>query len=213
LSQMSAAHLLALCQALDIRAMNFKFLESLKPLFESLAQQMFAMLLGESEKLQNLQNVLWAAFTKRLDQLTSLDTAKRFRSATESVQHLILRSISSSVESLKALISWTEQCSELSLETYQTTREQYVLKPDATPILGSSSRKIYTFIRERLSIPFVREQTIRTPVPELADGNAADEDEMKFMGTPTVGSLTTRIYQAIRGGGGWIVFCSSRMFA
>src|ERR1700733_6418902 len=86
LSQMAAAHLLALCQALDIRALNHRFLETLQPQFEDLIQKIFAKLLRDPEQLQTLQCLLWESLKSRLAQSTAMDTAKRFQFASESLQ-------------------------------------------------------------------------------------------------------------------------------
>jgi phenylalanine ammonia-lyase len=200
LSQMAAAHLLALCQALDIRALNHRFLETLQPQLEDLIQKIFAKLLRDPEKLQTLQCLLWESLKSRLAQSTAMDTAKRFQFASESLQPIILRFLSPSVDALDGLASWTECSSQLLLETFHTTREQYINQPDATPLLGSASCKMYRFVRERLSIPFVQEDTIRTPEPEREDLKDASASG-KSIDPPTIGSLITRIYLSMRTGG------------
>ncbi|KAH8600016.1 phenylalanine ammonia-lyase [Bisporella sp. PMI_857] len=196
LSQMAAAHLLALCQALDIRALNFKFLAALQPEFRTLTAGLFLTVLGEVAQLEQLQKLLWANFVKHLDQSTSLDTANRFQSVVQSLQPIILESVPHSSELLEILTTWTKQCSKLSLETYIASRAEYLAQPDATFLLGLASRKMYQFVRETLSIPIIVEATITAPDP-IASGT---DEHFNTLNTPTIGTFITRIYQAIRTG-------------
>ena len=195
LAQMSAAHLLALCQAFDLRAMNIRFFDYLRPHFCSMVADSFKRLLIEAETLPTLQTSLWEAFQTRLDQSTSIDSAKRFTSAIESLQPSLLRSLSSSAESLIAIQSWSNGLSNLAIQKFRQNRDQYFDTPDATPYLGVASQLIYKFVRNRLGIPFIREDTIRAPENEFL-GHQPDN-----IGDPvTIGSLHTIIYQSIRNG-------------
>ena len=203
LTQLSAAHLLALCQALDLRAMHIRFLEALNPDFQKMILEKFGTLMREGSQLETLQEVLWQVFRKRLDHTTSLDSAKRFTTAIESLQSPILRFIIPSTESLTALESWTESCSAVALHTFHTNKDHYFHHPDATPFLGAASARMYSFIRQRLAVPFLREDTLKTPNVELAEPNLLGEasGEPDVTSTPTVGSLITTIYSSIRNGG------------
>lgn len=195
LAQMSAAHLLALCQAFDLRAMNIKFLEYLQPQFYAMIGDSFKKLLTEAGQLPTLQTSLWEAFNRRLEQSTSLDSAKRFTSAIESLQPSLLRALSPSAESLIALQSWSNELSNLAINKFRLNRDQYFATPDATPYLGVASQLIYSFIRNNLGVPFLREDTIRGPENEFSAYHPTDiRDPM------TTGSLHTIIYQSIRTG-------------
>ncbi|KAH6696448.1 phenylalanine ammonia-lyase [Leptodontidium sp. MPI-SDFR-AT-0119] len=61
--------------------------------------------------------------------------------------------------------------------------------PDATPILGSAARKMYTFVRQGLKVPFVTEAIVGGSVEEAYADVA-----------PSVGKYHTVIYEAIRSG-------------
>lgn len=61
---------------------------------------------------------------------------------------------------------------------------------------------MYKFVRETLSIPFLQESTIRTPEPELIDGQMTSTQisDSRVIDSPTVSSLMTTVYQSIRTG-------------
>lgn len=195
LAQMSAAHLLALCQAFDLRAMNIKFLEYLRPQFSNMIAESFKRLLTEVENLPILQASLWEAFKRRLDQSTSIDSAKRFKSAIESLQPSLLRALSPSAESVIAIQSWSTGCSNLAFHKFQKNRDQYFNRPDATPYLGVASQLIYKFIRNRLGVPFLREDTIKAP-----ENESLEYQPTNIRDPVTIGSLHTIIYESIRNG-------------
>ena len=209
LSQISAAHLVALCQALDLRAMHLKFLESLKPLFTNLVQEEFESLLLDdtSSKLDVAQKLLWDAFIKRLDRTTTMDSAPRLTSAVRSLQPILLDHTKTCVETLSAVQSWTQRCSATTIEIYGMNKEQYLSRPDATPFIGAASCSMYRFVRERLSVPFLQEDSIRTPPGELAENEPADIEGKKVNSReyPTIGSLIGVVYQAIRTGALYVV--------
>jgi phenylalanine ammonia-lyase len=196
LAQMSAAHLLALCQAFDLRAMNIMFLGDLRPRFCNMIAESFAELLIEAGELSTLQISLWEKFKLRLDGSSTIDSVKRFTLATECLQPTLLRVLCPSTESLMAIQSWSQRCSAIALQMFRVNRDHYFNKPDATPYLGIASRHIYKFIRKRLEVPFLREDTIKNPSDESIEFQSTD-----IRGPVTVGSFITVIYQSIRTSG------------
>lgn len=167
-TQISAIHMIALCQALDLRVMSLKFLEMFQTTMSRETRKAFEGLAENDEWLDRLEPILWAAFEKGIDQTSGMDSKNRFAFIIASLQHRILEVAPSSLGVLVALKAWTERCSILALEDYILNRDSYILTPDATPFLGLGSRHIYCFVRERLRMPFMQEKTIRTPEPEAA---------------------------------------------
>ena len=202
LSQLSAVHLIALCQALDLRAMNIHFLEIFEPSFREETQKAFRDL-NESDKwLGECQSSLWVAFKRCLDQTTALDSAHRFSSIFDSLQPVVLKFAPSLTETLVALEKWTSICSTMALNNFNLNREQYVVQPDATIFLGPASRRMYRFVREQLHVPFLQEKTIRTPEPESfgVEFKGGPNGCEEHVATPNISSLMTTVYQAMRNG-------------
>ena len=198
LSQMAAAHLLALCQALDLRAMHAQFLSAFLVEFNEITQQILAGVLLDRKQMGQLQDTLWAAFERRLDQTANLDSDKRFAAAIESLQSIILKRSQVSSKTLEAMASWTLICSDRALEIFTSTRTQYMNRPDASPLLGSAACRMYRFVRDTLGVPFFGENYIRTPTTELAEGNPGQNSD--YANPPTVGTLISTVYDSIRTG-------------
>ena len=200
LSQMSAAHLVALCQALDLRAMNLRFLGILAPEFDTILREAFSLHIQSLQKSRALQTSLWMAFRERLDRLTTFDSPKRFLSAAEFLQPAILKNITPSAESMAALQSWTQRCSNRALELFHANRSAYCANPDATPYLGTASSRMYRLVRDRLGVPFVSNDMITTPKVEKRDfdwSNPSKDDNLKGL---TMGDLTKKVYNSLRTG-------------
>ncbi|KAL8937539.1 MAG: hypothetical protein Q9216_004381 [Gyalolechia sp. 2 TL-2023] len=175
LSHLVSAHLFAVCQALDLRAMHIRYLETLKPAFADLTTAHLAPIMEEDSDaaITALQNRLWAAFLKLLDQTTTLDPTQRFPFIVQSLQPIVLSAASARAETVTALRSWTEHCTKTASETFSRNREIYASHPDATGVVGVASRRIYTFIRQELGVPFIR-STKAMPTDTNGDGVAVE---------------------------------------
>lgn len=167
LTQISAAHLIALCQGLDLRVMKMHFLETFKPSFDAETRSSFEGLAIDA-CLDRLIITLYSAFEKGFDQTTVMDSGKRFAFIIYSLQPRIIEVAPNSSETLVALKEWTQNCSQLALQAYILTREAYIQAPNAAPYIGLASRHLYVFVRQKLRVPFMMEDTIRTPDPEFA---------------------------------------------
>lgn len=203
LAQISAIHLIALCQALDLRAMNIQFLEAFRPILMEETRKAFEGLVEDKEWLKQCEAAVWVAFKKHIDQTTGMDSEKRFVSIIDLLQSTILAFAPSSAETLTALKAWRMHLAFLALEEYRLNRDHYIAHADASSLLGPASRRMYRFVRGRLQVPFLQENTIRTPEPELADEstpNGVQPRHGETIETPTVSSLMTAVYQSIRSG-------------
>ncbi|KAL8898241.1 MAG: hypothetical protein Q9207_006805 [Kuettlingeria erythrocarpa] len=201
LTQLVAAHLFALCQALDLRAMNLLFLKKLKPQILDITET--TMSYGDGHPATD---DLWAAFLARLEQTTRADAGNRFNAIMESLQPVLIRHFDvkqGSTTFLPSLDKWTETCAETCLRTFEATREEYGACPNATPYLGVASQRLYIFLRDTLNVPFLRSAHIRTPYPGLAQSEAEMGGERLSSSnahSTTVGSYISAIDAALRSG-------------
>lgn len=156
LMQLASAHVFALCQAFDLRAMHVKFLDDFKGRLMKDTEDILAAVLCDEGDLQQLQDLLWQRFQSLLDQTTSMDTALRFTHIFGSLQPMILDAVEPTREALLSLRIWTVRCSERATQSFETARDEYSCCTDASPFLGIGSRRIYRYIRNELSIPFLR---------------------------------------------------------
>lgn len=203
LSQLAAAHLFAACQAVDLRAMHIKFSEAFQPQLRTITEEIIQPVLKDPAALESLLSALVSKLDKKLEQASSMDTNQRFISVSTNLQPVVLRFITSSAKSISALEAWTDSCAESMLQTFEVTRDLYSKRPDAKPFLGHASRRIYSFVRDRLSVPFIREYHLRSPDPEPVNGFEGNNSEPNMSlnyDNMTTGSYITRIYTAIRDG-------------
>ena len=205
LSQLAAAHLLALCQALDLRAMHLRFLDALKPHFTEALEETFSEAWPRNEQARISQG-LWAQFTKGLDSKTEVDSSRRFEEVAISLQPIILLHSPKTAETLTRLTTWTGRFPSLAVSVFNDNRANYILNPDATPFLGKASARMYKFVRKELKVPFLQEATVTTPAVGEKEfsfgsegGNTIVEDNVDQI-SPTVGAYITAVYESMRSG-------------
>ena len=193
LSQLSAAFLVTLCQALDLRVLHIRFLEALKPGLASTTHEIFGPILQDVDRLRT---DLWLHFERELNKTTTLDSAERFPRVIESMQTTILahalHSSKDDTNILPAMRRWRERCSVLALQTFRISRKAYSANPDPTGFLGAASDRIYRFVRRDLGVPFQTAHS-KPPNPEATWMDPS-------LNSATIGSLVTTIYTAIRNG-------------
>lgn len=193
LSQLSAAFLLTLCQALDLRVLHIRFLEALEPALASITYEMFGPVLHNVDRLHA---GLWLHFERELNKTTTMDSAERFPRVIGSMQTTILahalHSSKDDASLLPALRQWTERCSALALQSFRTSRDAYAANPDPIGFLGSASNRMYKFVRRELGVPF------QTAYSKASNPDATWMDPSS--NSATIGSLVTKIHTAIRSG-------------
>lgn len=203
LTQLSSTHLVALCQALDLRAMSDRFFEELAPRFEKLfvsilLPQYFAIVTTPAQ-IKSECSKCWAVFMKRVTQLSTLDSKNRFHTAISATSSYLLGLLTpDNPDSLVALQSWTTEATDLATKSYHANKDIYYRTPNALPFLGKAACKMYTFVRKDLGIPFIRNDTISTPESGFEDGpGGINGRETKGM---TIGHVITEVYRSQRSG-------------
>lgn len=206
LTQLSAAHLLALCQALDLRAMHLRFLGTLRGHFTQYLEEAFPEAWPRNEKFETVvSKELWTLFTRRLDSSTEIDSSKRFEDIVVSLQPTILLYSPKTVETLTRMKAWTDHFPSFAASIFNDNRANYVLNPDATPYLGKASARMYTFVRKNLKVPFLQEGTITTPEVEAEEFEFNSDSNHTPKGSvdqtsPTMGGYVTAVYESMRSG-------------
>ena len=185
LSQMSAAYLLMLCQALDLRALDLHFFAAFEPDMKRITLELFEPLLGD---LDLLHHTVWLLFRKAYVDTIAVDSSQRFAKVMQTSQqailnHAILNSKDGEV-SLATLKQWTERCASLCLSVFHSTRSTYCNRPDASEFLGSASKRMYKFVRFHLSVPF------QTAFHCAESANGLDKT--------SIGALLSKIHTAIQ---------------
>ena len=156
LMQLASAHVFALCQAFDLRAMHINFLVDFEPRLLKETKEILTGVMRNKADFQQLHHLLWQKFCFLLNQTTSMDTVSRFSHIFRTLQPIILDAAEPSSEAVPSLRTWTARCSERATQAFARNRDEYSQCADASPFLGIGSRRIYRYIRHELSIPFLR---------------------------------------------------------
>ncbi|KAI1433150.1 phenylalanine and histidine ammonia-lyase [Xylaria sp. CBS 124048] len=203
LSQLIAAHLVALCQALDLRAMHIQFLGLYRAQFEEIAAKHYgsgndipAARLEAS--VQGLVESLWSQLLQSFDTTGGLDAADRFGVIARSLRPIILdhADFKHDPTLLSRMEAFVEALSQSLHDSWCANRDAYLVHGDATPVLGKASKVVYNFVRRTLNVPLLSIANLRTPdSEELANG-------LGYHGSraPTVGSFTGAVYRSLRDG-------------
>lgn len=189
-SQMSAAYLFALCQALDLRAIQLRFLSALKPGLEKTTFELFGPLLTD---IDGLNQTLWLQLRKAYDTSTAVDSSQRFVQAMKTLRPTIIDHAVASGNNDPALmpnlIKWTDCSAALALKVFESTKSDYAINPDASEFLGSASKRMYQFVRFQLGIPF----HIETRETERTDSMNGSSDR-------SLGAMLSVVHGAIQNG-------------
>ncbi|KAL1598679.1 hypothetical protein SLS60_007819 [Paraconiothyrium brasiliense] len=199
LAQLAASHLVALCQALDLRALHMQFLYALAPKFKFLTRRCLSECTEPTTPSSDgpgaeIAYELWLTLSERINTTTHLDSRPRFSSALDYLQTIFLRHFPPNTRSLEAVQQWNADCVHEACATYAAVRTRYLANPDATPILGKASKRCYTFVRRKLEVPFVGNDYFRNA--ERDDGTRLGS-KVKYK---TMGSMTSAVYESMRNG-------------
>lgn len=162
-SLMMSAHLYTLCHALDLRAMNDRFMVELRPAIKELTARIFEGYLGKVQ-MTTLQYTIYSSLLQHLAITTTMDSSTRFASVARSSQHHLVEALRSAgrlpqtlIDSpLSLIMSWTDEAAGIAQSVFRSTRDKYLANPDATEYLGAASKRMYCFVRNELKVPMHR---------------------------------------------------------
>ena len=182
LKQLAAAHLIAVCQALDLRSFQSSFLATLYPQFREEITSRINPHMNDTKGLQNLLGGCWKVFLNCLERTTSLDSAIRIPGAINLIQPLIMPHLTRSRDSFDTLSMCIKRLGETALRLYSDTRDRYLRAPEAKGSLGTAGSKVYAYLREELKVPVIGPETL---------GVSKEKDANNDM--ITIGDLNNRV--------------------
>lgn len=201
LTQLAAAHLVAVCQALDLRALHIQFLYTLAPRFKQLTRRCIAecneQLSPTSEGSSNISEIvydLWVQLSQQMNRTMDMDSRPRFESAMDHLQTRLLRRVPCTQQSLELVQQWHGDCVNEIMQTHQSVQARYLAAPDATPILGKATKKMYLFVRRALEVPCIGADYLAGA--EWDDGTS-HSDKYKYR---SMGAMISAVYEAMRNG-------------
>ncbi|KAL1966600.1 hypothetical protein VTN77DRAFT_4011 [Rasamsonia byssochlamydoides] len=193
--QLSANSLVALCQALDLRAIQHNFFTAFEPVFRDKTW----LWMGEwlrGNKYQH-ESSLWAQFKSEFGRLSNLDLCPRLKSVMATLHAsaitLVLdtNDVSYRYTSFhEDLAWWAESTATVAVLTFNRLLNEHTVS-HTMPLLGVGSRRIYRCVREDLKVPFIRGEKFAACNFPMFEGAEA--------GT-TLGTYTSRVYRALKQG-------------
>ena len=219
LSKLCAAHLLIVCQALDLRAIKKIFLTSMADPLRALNHDTFTT--SKTWPSTDPHPALWSTMIHSFNDSRSMDPSPRFPHIASTMQSTALSHLDSastlSPLLLPLLSTWKQKLTHLLSSTYDSTTAAYLAPhgAGASPFLGAASRRLYDFVRNALKVPFLTEHGLNaglapssssnhdgTVVNEAinGDGDADGDADAGRRGVATIGDYITVLHEAIRQG-------------
>ena len=192
LAKLSAAHILVVCQALDLRAMHNDFLSALEEPFRSMTSAAFDTI----PMAPHVHVSLWSALRFALNSSVSMDAAARFTFVAKSLQSRVLECIEPTYEGpLKSeLLNWADDAASMFHKIFRANYQGYLDHGNAAHLLGDSTRRMYVFVRQEIGIPFLHEGNYDSTSSSLAN------DTQEYRSSRSIGNYISLIHEAIRQG-------------
>ena len=200
LSQLLAGHLLCVCQALDLRAIEVQFLSAVEPELRKITENVLGPFFKHPEpntecaqkEVHSIHGILWDQFQKELNSTVTMDSDTRFYHISSSLQRIILQQYSSAHHPssdqqniVQALSAWVTQSADKVSAIFRYTLESYTANPDPAAVLSKTASRVYKFVRQELGVGFADKEW--NPW----------EQESKAQ---TVGDMVTTVHGALRDG-------------
>lgn len=203
---MCAAYLTMVCQALDLRVLQQRFIEILQPTIVEKTKSILDTLVKSNDPESSGQ-AIFINVVKTWNASTSMDLADRCDKTSEAASAMLFSEFTgnskadfkcSTQDVFSGIKAWKEELSVTMKELYEQAREEMfqnhkVITPKQ---LGQGSRKLYLFVRKDLNVPFHR-GLVEEPNHELTEDQQASFPTTERR---TIGSLISIVYEAIRNG-------------
>ncbi|KAK0546600.1 hypothetical protein OC846_005196 [Tilletia horrida] len=194
LSMLHAWMIYALCQAFDLRAVQFEFKLKLAEQIEMSIEKFFSTWINHADQVA-LAKKIALRLTRRLDETSARDLHSRLTDAYTHAGYELIEYFTSlpsggGADPLRTIMSWRDYSAEQTAVLHRRVTQKYLDDPrgcHASPLLGRS-RSIYQYVRRTLAVPM-----------------HGRENALEFVGEEgrmihTAGGYVSVIYAAIRNG-------------
>jgi phenylalanine ammonia-lyase len=198
-SMSAAAYLYMLCQALDLRVMQVKFLTDIKPKLECITEEYFAVLLPLGD-LKLLQKELWGHIVQSFNSSTTQDSEDRFDNIARFAQSVLVSALehhsplkrdSNLLCGITAISEWKVRVAKMMAGSFAGAHEKMLSSPDTAAYLGTASKRMFEYVRKNLGVPLHR-GLVDHPSPAM--GSKVDGRK------ELTGTQISVIYAALRSG-------------
>ena len=189
ISQLAAAHIFVVCQALDLRCIQKKFYTLFIPKLWTITTEILSKHINEVELPRLIQD-LSSKFQDEFIRTTSQDSTERFYNILKSLWSVVLSvpGLQNTPTLFENLSQWTLNSATEASQLHKDCVASYIVQPLAPDYLGAAAFRIWDFVRHEVKVPF--------HTGKGGFWNALNEDE-----DLSVGEMVSRIYLAIKEGG------------
>ncbi|KAI0135138.1 phenylalanine ammonia-lyase [Daldinia grandis] len=150
LTLMTAAHLYASCQAVDLRALHNLFVQKATKILASVTAQFFSGSLS-SDELVVLQKALAAHVYPSWSSSGKKDLPDRCKSLVSTAVPIVVQRIKGSVTDV---VQWEEQAAKAIYAEWEKTFDTFRAEPHTPGVLGKGAKVLYQYVRQTLGVPF-----------------------------------------------------------
>ena len=189
---MCAAHLYVICQALDLRVLHISFLQALRKDIKWVVTSLLPNITSEAG--DSLESELHQKVTESWKRSTPFDLEQRCQSLAESALPTLINHSRQNNYTLhvETLADFQTRLFEASKTAFTSMRDKFFQQQTTASFLGCASKRLYTFVRDELQVPF-HQGLVEHP---------GRNHGAQINGRPrkTIGSWISIIYGAIRDG-------------
>ncbi|KAI0008560.1 phenylalanine ammonia-lyase [Xylariaceae sp. FL0662B] len=187
LTLMTACHLFATCQAVDLRVLHTTFVQKATETIASITTTSFSESLAP-EELGALNKALASHVFPAWSSTSKKDLAERCESLASTAVPIVLNHTKGPVTDI---LQWKDQTAKAAFAIWTETFDAFRLSPHTPNLLGKGSRALYQFVRQDLGVPF-HQGFIEHPTIKV--------DTLNGRPKKTIGSWISIIHDAIKGG-------------
>ncbi|KAF4502390.1 phenylalanine ammonia-lyase [Fusarium agapanthi] len=190
---MCAAHLFAVCQALDLRVLHMTYLKCLRNKLVSIVQP---FLDGVEDKVtQGIHESLHETVVKCWDASACYDLKDRCKTLSKETVSVLREHLEEHEIHLVSTRPLQRDLESLVYSTFTQTRSEFFVKPLTKQFLGHASLRLYSFVREELGVPF-HQGLVEHPGRSVGGKISGREKR-------TIGSWVSIIYTALKNDQVW----------
>ncbi|KAL8936672.1 MAG: hypothetical protein Q9216_004810 [Gyalolechia sp. 2 TL-2023] len=196
-SLMSASHLYAVCQALDLRVLERIFFHNLDPTVYATNHEILGPYLS-LPAIDDFHLTFCAHIESMWRSTSNKDTRDRVPYIVDLAVSMLMQTLTDnnaqgSLQEANSMIqSWKSQASSVLVKTYLDTRTEFFAHQNTADYLGQASKRMYLFVRGTLRVPFHKglEDHPTPKEPASTEGNQKQ----------TIGSWIGVIYESLCSG-------------
>ncbi|EXK24321.1 phenylalanine ammonia-lyase [Fusarium oxysporum f. sp. raphani 54005] len=186
-TQMCAAHLFAVCQALDLRVLHMTYLQALRSKLSSVVQPFLGGV--DDQVAKGIYESLHETIVKSWNASACFDLQDRCKILSRETVPVLCEHLEEHEMHLVSTRPLQRDLENLAYSTFTQTRSEFFIKPPTKQFLGRASLSLYSFVREELGVPF-HQGLVEHPGRSV--GGKINRREKR-----TIGSWVSIIYTAL----------------